>query len=57
MWQTTIASDQALCGTQIGLDRLGNIYQVGGTHGPAFGDYAGTGNDIFLVKFSPEKTP
>jgi hypothetical protein len=46
-----------MCGTQVGLDRYGNIYQVGGTHGPAFGPYAGTGNDIFLVKLSAEDTP
>jgi hypothetical protein len=57
LWQTRVATEQTMCGTQVGLDRYGNIYQVGGTHGPAFGPYAGTGNDIFLVKLSAEDTP
>jgi hypothetical protein len=57
LWQTKIATDQTMCGTQVAIDGHGNIYQVGGTHGPAFGAYAGTGNDIFLVKLSAEDTP
>ncbi len=57
LWQTKVATDQVICGTQIGLDARGNIYQVGGTHGPAFGPYAGKDNDIFLVKLSAEPAP
>ena len=55
LWQTKIDAKQGICGTQVGTDRSGNIYQVGGTHGPAFGPYAGKGNDIILVKFAPAK--
>jgi len=54
-WQTRIPTDQVLCGTQIGVDGQGNIYQTGGTHGPAFGEYQGVGTDIVVVKFSQKQ--
>ncbi len=54
VWQTKVATDQIICGTQIGLDARGNIYQVGGTHGPAFGPYAGKDNDMFVVKLGTD---
>jgi hypothetical protein len=52
LWSMTVPAKHGTCGTQIGVDEQGNIYQAGNAQGGAFGDYSGSGNDIFLVKLS-----
>jgi hypothetical protein len=53
LWATTIPTAQSVCGTQIAVLPGGGLYQTGGTHGAAFGDYQGSGNDLVLVRLRP----
>jgi hypothetical protein len=55
VWSTVVPSAQTICGTQIAIDAHGDIFQTGGTHGAAFSDYSGSGNDAIIVKFSAGK--
>lgn len=50
LWSVVIPTGQTVCGTQIATDAASSVCQTGGTHGPAFGDYAGGGGDVVLVK-------
>jgi len=52
LWEKEIHPPQSTCGGTIAMDGKGNLFQSGGTSASLFGDYQGTGNDIFLAKYS-----
>jgi hypothetical protein len=53
LWSTLVPTAQSVCGTQIRVLGDGGVVQTGGTHGAAFSEYHGEGNDLVLVRFSP----
>jgi hypothetical protein len=52
LWKKEIFPPQSTCGGKIAMDGKGNIFQSGGTVASLFDAYKGSGNDIFLVKYS-----
>ena len=52
LWKKEIFPAQPTCGGTIAMDGKGNLFQCGGTSASLFGTHQGSGNDIFLVKYS-----